>query len=197
MTHDHCLRKEVRAEIMLCICYNLPGNVFVLRYMYMGDFVMNRWFYFNILLLIIAVWKLAVKNFFEHFQVHILIGFIGLLFILFNWTRHAVFSTIRTTPDRQRKIKFANLSKKVVHIHKWTGSTALIIIILHAIFTWQHFGFYFKNIKVLSGLVTVLVLAAVVTTGWMRRYRPTLRKRYFHLFLGMSMFFLIVIHILL
>src|SRR5699024_11555485 len=33
------------------------------------------------------------------------------------------------------KIKFANLSKKVVHIHKWTGSTALIIIILHAIFT--------------------------------------------------------------
>src|SRR5699024_1719826 len=95
------------------------------------------------------------------------------------------------------KIKFANLSKKVVHIHKWTGSTALIIIILHAIFTWQHFGFYFKNIKVLSGLVTGLVLAAVVTTGWMRRYRPTLRKRYFHLFLGMSMFFLIVIHILL
>lgn len=164
--------------------------------MHMGDLFMNRWFYLNMLLLILTIWKMTTKNFFGHFQVHILFGFIGLLFILFNWTRHAVFSTIRTIPDRKRKIKYANLSKRVVHIHKWTGSTALVIIIGHAVFTLRHFSFYVGNLKILSGLVIGMILAAVVTTGWMRRYRPTLRKRYLHLFLGMSMFFLIVIHIL-
>lgn len=158
---------------------------------------MNKWFYFNTLLLILAMWKVISKNFFIHWQIHLLFGIIGLLFILFNWTRHAVFSTIRSTSDRARKIKYANLSKKVVHIHKWTGTTALVMIIIHALITFRHFGFYIENIKVLSGLLTGVILAAVVTTGWMRRYRPSLQKRYIHLILGMSMFFLIVIHVLL
>jgi len=154
---------------------------------------MNKWFYFNILILAFAITKIFSKN----VKWHLLLGLIGLLFILFNWTRHAVFSTIRATSNRRRKIKYANISKKVVHIHKWTGTTALIIAISHSLLVLRHFRFYISNFKILSGLLAGIILIFVVLAGWMRYYRPTVRKRYIHLFLGMLMIFLIAIHILL
>ena len=154
---------------------------------------MNKWFYFNLALFLFAIWKVMTNN----LHPSILFGFIGLLFILFNWTRHAVFSTLRSSIGRQRKIKYANLSKRVLPFHRWTGTTALLIITIHGILMIKRFGLQWTYIKVLSGLFTFLILTAVVLTGWLRLYWPSGRKRMLHLYLGLTMFFLIVIHLIL
>lgn len=158
---------------------------------------MNKWFFFNFFLLLAALWKVMTSYGFPAIQVHILLGIAGLFFILFNWTRHAVFSTIRDSPDRSRKIKYANYSKKAMPFHRWTGTTALIIILFHADIALNHFGFQLGNPKIVSGLFAGSVLAGVVISGWMRRIKPSGTKRLVHLRLGITMFFLILLHVIL
>ncbi|WP_373894853.1 hypothetical protein ACUL41_16755 [Virgibacillus natechei] len=154
---------------------------------------MNKWFYLNILILILAIHNVAGSS---SFGLHILFGLLGLFFILFNWTRHAVFSTIRSSPDRSTKINLANLSKKIMPFHRWIGTTSLLIIILHASFVIFHYGFYWKNFKMVSGLLTGIILIGMVATGWMRLIKPSGRLRRFHLRLGMLLFFFIVLHMI-
>ncbi|WP_164667867.1 hypothetical protein [Virgibacillus doumboii] len=156
---------------------------------------MSKWFYFNLVLLVFAIWKIA-----DHTPIplHILFGALGLFLVLFNWTRHAVFSTIRNTSDRKKKIKLANISKKIVPFHRYIGTTALILIIIHAMLVIDRFGgFYWQNIKMISGLLTGLVLIGMVTSGWLRLIWPTVRKRMIHIWLGITLFFLIAIHLIL
>ncbi len=77
---------------------------------------MNKWFYFNFLLLVLGVWNIIERVQLPFFPVHIAFGALGLFFFLFNWTRHAVFSTMRNTSNKQTKIRLANISKKLSHI---------------------------------------------------------------------------------
>ncbi|HEX6595054.1 MAG TPA: hypothetical protein VF095_10830 [Bacillota bacterium] len=158
---------------------------------------MNKWFYFNALLLILAMWNLINHHSFPNLPVHIIIGFIGLLFILFNWTRHAVFSTIRSHRDRQTKIKYANLSKKVIPFHRWTGTTAFIVIFIHAGLVVQLYGWQWDHFKMVSGLLAIILLTTMVITGWLRLYWPSVPKRMAHLYGGLFMFFAMIAHFLL
>lgn len=157
---------------------------------------MNKWFFFNLFLLFAALWKVMTGYGFPTIQIHILLGITGLFFILFNWTRHAVFSTIRNSSDRRKKIKYANFSKKAMPFHRWTGTTSLIIILFHAGFVLNRFGVHLENPKIISGLLAVSVLAGVVISGWMRRIKPSGTKRMVHLRLGLTMFFLILLHVI-
>lgn len=154
---------------------------------------MNKWFYFNFLVFIFAIWKVVTGS----LAPHILWGVVGLSLILFNWTRHAVFSTLRSSIERKRKIKYANLSKKVLPFHKWTGTSALCIIIIHAILVIKQFGFQLSYLKMVIGLLAGIVLICIVLTGWLRLYWPSVRKRFAHLWLGLSIFFLIILHMIL
>ncbi|MGY0694218.1 DUF6529 family protein [Virgibacillus sp. FSP13] len=158
---------------------------------------MNKWFYLNLLLFIAAIWQVIRINPLPGMQLHIFLGLLGLLFFLFNWTRHAVFSTIRNTPKRETKIKLANLSKRIVPYHRWTGTAALIIIIIHAILVIHRYGLQLGWSKMAVGSVAGILLIGMVTTGWLRLFRPSIRKRKLHLYLGMSLFLLIFVHLLL
>ena|SRR5690625_4878945 len=152
---------------------------------------MNKWFYFNFLLITFAFWKVATSSLLPH----IIFGGVGLFFILFNWTRHAVFSTLRSSIPRQKKIKYARLSKRILPFHKWIGTTALVMIIIHATLVISQFGFDLSNPKMLIGLVGGFILVCIVLTGWLRLFRPTIRKRLLHLWLGLSMFFIMILHL--
>lgn len=121
---------------------------------------------------------------------------IGLLFFLYNWTRHAMFSTIRAkNVPRKRKIMLAQLSKRVVFIHRWTGTSALVFIIIHFIFVVKLYGFNIYHIKFITGLLASITLLALVITGWLRLFKASTFKRFLHLYLGLNLFFLIMIHL--
>ncbi len=154
---------------------------------------MSKWFFINILVLLFAVWKISTS----YFGIHILFGGLGLLFILYNWTRHAVFSTIRSNISRQRKIKYAQFSKRVLPFHKWTGSIALVLISFHGFFVIQAYGIPFTNWKIVSGLFASFILVGVVLFGWLRWYHTTLRRRYIHLTLAFCLFGLVLLHLVL
>lgn len=154
---------------------------------------MSKWFFVNAGLLILALWKLSTG----HVSAHILFGALGLFFFLYNWTRHAVFSTIRSNISRTRKIKFAQLSKKVLPFHKYTGTAALLFIIVHATLVLSRFGFQLHNVKMMSGLLAGIVLLGVVIFGWLRWYKTTYMKRMIHWTLGFALFAFVFIHLVL
>src|SRR5699024_12491688 len=99
-----------------------------------------------------------------------------------------------SSPTRRSSDLYA---KKVIPYHRWIGTTALFIVIIHASKVISTFGFSLQNMKVLSGTLTGLILIGMVTSGWLRLIWPSKRKRMTHIYLGLTMFFLIVIHILL
>lgn len=153
---------------------------------------MNKWFYFNFLLFIFALYKVISGS---HLLVSLMGGF-GLLFILFNWTRHAMFSTIRSDIPRSTKIKYAKISKRFLPIHKWTGMTAFIIIIFHAYLAIDLYGFNLGMTKIFSGTFGLIVLCGIVTFGWLRWFKASYIKRIIHLWLGLLLFFVIIVHVL-
>lgn len=158
---------------------------------------MSKWFYFNVLLFIVVVWQVVTHFSFPQLISTVLFGFIGFLFYLFNWTRNAVFSTIRNVPNRQTKIKLANMSKKIMPYHRWTGTSALVFILIHVYLVFDRYGFSFQNAKMMIGLFALLNLIALVSTGWLRLVKPTGKLRKIHLGLGMALFFFIAFHVLL
>ncbi|MDY0406107.1 hypothetical protein P5G51_012520 [Virgibacillus sp. 179-BFC.A HS] len=158
---------------------------------------MSKWFYLNGFLLLVAIWKLIEHAIYSSIQLPVWLGLAGLLFFLFNWTRQAVFSTIRNHPKRKVKVRLAQLSKKVVPFHRYTGTAALILIIFHAFLMLQRYGFALQTPKILIGLLAGITLVFMVLSGWLRLFWPSVKKRYLHIYLGMTLFVLICIHVIL
>ncbi|WP_042148819.1 hypothetical protein [Paucisalibacillus sp. EB02] len=158
---------------------------------------MSKWFLFNFILLIILLWTVISHFSFPNLQTHIWFGLAGALLFLYNWTRNAVFETIRNVPNRKTKVRLARLSKRVVTVHRWTGNIALAAILVHGSLVVYQYGFTIYNNKMLVGVLAFVALVFQITTGWLRLYKPTIKLRYFHLYTGMILFFLIFLHIIL
>lgn len=154
---------------------------------------MNIWFYINAFIFVFVLWQISKTN----LSFHIIFGFIGFVFIMYNWTRHALFATIRSNIRREQKIRFANFTKRFGWIHKWSGTSALLFIILHSAFVLNNFPFQSTNSKFVSGLIALLSLFFVVLFGWLRYWRTTIRRRYLHWTFAYILVFLVIIHLLL
>lgn len=154
---------------------------------------MNKWFFINVIFLMFTWIKIIT---FYH-GIHAIIGGTALTLILYNWTRHAVFSTIRSpNVSRQRKISLATLSKRVLPFHKWTGSLALVIALIHIVFVLQSYGLQIRQFKQASGLLSVSTLILLVLFGWLRWYKTTVRRRYIHWTLGYIIICIIFLHVI-
>lgn len=154
---------------------------------------MSIWFLINIIVFLLFTWKFYQST----LMPHIIIGGTAFCLILFNWTRHAVFSTLRSKISRKRKIFFAKISKKVLPFHKWIGTTAYLLVCIHAFMVIQRYGFQFSNLKMLSGSIALLIISFVVLTGWWRLFRPSYPMRIAHLVFDFSLFVFIVLHVFL
>ncbi|APC46916.1 hypothetical protein J5S49_04230 [Virgibacillus halodenitrificans] len=155
---------------------------------------MSKWFYINFSGVLVVIWSVFNQ---APISVYVWFGYVGALLIIFNWTRHAVFSTIRDSTIRKRKVRLATLSKKILPYHKWVGSLALIFVLVHGTLVIERYGFHWDYPKMLVGLLTASILTLQVATGWMRLYRPTIKKRKVHIYSGMTLFFLLVLHLIL
>lgn len=152
---------------------------------------MSVWFGINIIVLILALWKLSTGT----MAIHILFGTLAFFILLYNWTRHAFFSTIRSNIPRPRKIKFATFSKKVLPYHKWTGSIAFSLMIVHVFLILSRFGFQPSSMKMWAGLFAAITFTGVALFGWLRWYRTTVFRRYVHWVLAFILFFTAVFHV--
>ncbi|HZW68072.1 MAG TPA: hypothetical protein VFF20_05665 [Pseudogracilibacillus sp.] len=152
---------------------------------------MSKWFFINTMIFILVIWKVTSGQ----VTSHRIIGGLGMLFILYNWTRHAVFSTIRSNISRERKIKFAQLSKKALPFHKWTGTSALILILLHLGLVLGYFPLQIHNPKIVTGIIALFILINLVLFGWLRHIRTTVKRRYIHWTLAYLIIFASLVHI--
>ncbi len=99
------------------------------------------------------------------------------------------------SPTAKQKSNTPIFLKKVLPFHKWTGTTALLIALIHATIVIHTYGFQWQIAKFITGTLALIILAGIITTGWMRLYRPTIAKRMTHLYLGMALFWMILLHI--
>ncbi|MCG1010554.1 hypothetical protein J4760_11035 [Salinicoccus sp. ID82-1] len=156
---------------------------------------MSIWFLLNGMLLIWAIWNVAFGISSHASYIHILLGFAGFLLFIFNWTRNAVFSTIRNAENRQNRIRLARMSKRIRPYHRWVGTSALIIILLHGWAVIELYGFNLTNMKILTGFLASINLFVLVLSGWYRLLiDPRIRVRKLHIRLGITMFILVAIH---
>src|SRR5699024_6361287 len=154
---------------------------------------MNKWFFINVIFLMFTWIKILIY----YHGIHTIIGGTALTLILYNWTRHVVFSSIRSANvSRQRKTSLATLSKRVLPFHTWTGSMALVIGVIHIVFVLQSYGLQMKQFKQVSGLLSVSTLVLLVLFGWLRWYKTTVSRRYIHWTLGYITIFIIILHVL-
>lgn len=153
---------------------------------------MSKWFFINLAVLLFATWKVTTG----YVGLHVIIGAMGLLLVLYNWTRHAVYSTIRSNINRERKIKFAKMTKSVRKYHQWVGTYSLLFILFHGLFALYQYNFHLNNFKVISGLIAMIILAGVVITGWRRKWKKTRHQHIIHLSFGFGMFAFILIHLI-
>ena len=158
--------------------------------------MMSIWFLLNGALLIWALWNVIESLAVHTTYCHFLLGFTGFLFFIFNWTRNAVFATIRNTEDRQKKIRLAKFSKKIMPYHRWTGTLSIILIVLHGTAVLYLYNFDMTNMKILTGLLAALTMLALVLSGWYSLLiRHDLMTRNLHRRLGLSLFILVALHL--
>lgn len=157
---------------------------------------MSIWFFLNGALFLWALWN-TVQGLAGHsVYYHLLLGLLGFLLFIFNWTRNAVFATIRSTGDRAVKIRLARMSKKIMPWHRWVGTLSCILIILHGAAVFHLYGFNPGSMKMLTGLLATVNLLALVLSGWYSLLiRHNLRTRRLHFGLGLTMFILTAMHL--
>lgn len=157
---------------------------------------MNLWFFINCLTMLWVIIVFGYKTpqvpiiYYSH-----LTAIIGLFFVLINWNMHALFSKIRHLTNRKQRIKIANYARKLMPIHHITGIIGLIFIITHFLLVFLSYGTFAIQFKFLSGLFAFMALLIVSISGWMRRVKATRTRRLFHLYAGMVLYFLILVHI--
>lgn len=152
---------------------------------------MSIWFGINFFILLFVLWKISSGT----LSIHILFGACAFLILLYNFTRHAFFATIRSNIPRKTKIKYANISKKVLPYHKWTGTLAFLLMTIHVSLIVYHFGFHPSSIKMMTGVVSAIIFTGVALFGWLRWYRTTVRRRYIHWILAFCLVFAALLHI--
>ncbi|CAM4256727.1 hypothetical protein [Lacicoccus alkaliphilus] len=157
---------------------------------------MSIWFLLNGALVIWAAWNVVQSLAVHSVHHHILLGFAGFLLFIFNWTRNAVFATIRKVDDRAVKIKLARFSKKIMPYHRWIGTLSFVLIALHALTVIHLYGFNPGSMKILTGLLASVNLFILVLSGWYSQLiRHNLKSRRVHIGLGISMFILTALHL--
>lgn len=154
---------------------------------------LSIWFFINFTVILFASWKISTG----YIGIHVVIGAIGLIFVFYNWSRHAVYSTIRSNISRKRKIKYAKLTRSVRKYHQWVGVFSLLIILFHAIFVMYYYNFHFNNLKMISGIGAIAMLMGVVITGFRRKWKKTHRRHKVHLGFGFGLFALVLSHLIL
>lgn len=157
---------------------------------------MNYWFYINLTTFLLAIlfflWGLPKTSV---IILASLLGMIGLLFILFNWNMHAIFSKIRTTKNRNDRIKIAKHARKIMPFHMIIGIFGLILISGHALLIFLNYQ-VFINSKVLTGVFAFIGLIVVSVSGYLRRVKASRLRRLIHLYSSFILFVLIVFHLL-
>ncbi|WP_174616166.1 hypothetical protein [Virgibacillus ihumii] len=152
---------------------------------------MNYWFILNI-----ALFMVSVILYIRDPSLAVLVAVSGLVFILFNWNMHAIFSKIRSLNSRNDRIKIAAHARKIMPFHLMIGNIGLIFIILHVLLIIQQYGITYVTYKAASGGIAFAGLIGVLFSGYLRRKKATGKRRRAHLQLSMLLFFMMALHVI-
>lgn len=155
-----------------------------------------RWLTVNIITVCIIVFWGIYKGYESNI---ILVGKIlaqaAFVLFLINVNMYFVFLLIRKSKIRNVKVKLAKISKRMMKYHIPIAITASMLIISHAaIMIYVHYDHLWK-VKITSGVITIGVLAVLIHSGLLRRWKASGKRRRFHYTMAFVFFVTILIHI--
>lgn len=155
-----------------------------------------RWLTVNIITVCIIVFWSIYKGYESNI---ILVGKIlsqaAFVLFLINVNMYFVFLFIRKSKIRNVKVKLAKISKGMMKYHIPIAITASLLIISHAaIMIYAHYDYLWKA-KITSGAITIGVLAVLIYSGLLRRWKASGKRRRFHYTMAFVFFGTILIHI--
>lgn len=156
---------------------------------------MSIWFLLNGLLLIWAIWNVASGVAVHTSYIHILLGFTA------SCSSSSIGPATRSSPQSgtsktgRRRSGSPQCPSGSGPYHRWVGTGALLIILLHAWAVVALYGFNLGNMKILTGFLASINLFVLVLSGWYRLLvDPRIKIRKLHIRLGVSMFILTAVH---
>ncbi|KAA9023857.1 hypothetical protein [Niallia endozanthoxylica] len=156
-----------------------------------------RWLAVNIVTVItILLWSSIYQGYGSN---TIMIGKVAaqVSFILFlvNLNMYFVFLFIRKSKKRTIKVKFAQISKRLMTFHIPVAVSASLLVFIHIITMiygkWGHLW----GQKTISGIVTFSLLLLLLFSGFLRKKKATGKRRRFHYKTAFVFFGLLILHI--
>lgn len=120
-------------------------------------------------------------------------------FVLFliNLNMYFVFLLIRKSKIRAVKVKLAKISKKMMQYHIPIAITASLLILFHAAIMIYALQDQLWKAKTISGMSAIILLAVLLFSGLLRRWKATGKRRKFHYIMAFTFFAGIILHIFL
>jgi hypothetical protein len=107
----------------------------------------------------------------------------AIVLFLVNVNMYFIFLVIRKSRERSVKIRLSRLSRRAMKWHIPIALTGSMLILIHASIMLKTLGetIGYVHGKMISGYLSLMLLALTVFAGWLRRLRASGTRRKFHL----------------
>jgi hypothetical protein len=123
-------------------------------------------------------------------------GLTALFFFLLAFTLYLCLLAIRKIPLHQLnrvKRRLVLFTRKFIQFHYPAAMIGLFWILLHAYWMGR---IYEMNLKSITGILTIIALAFVILTGYLRKQKSSGKRRRFHRYASYLFLVFVSIHLL-
>lgn len=120
---------------------------------------------------------------------------IAVILFLINLNMYFIFLIIRKSKAKGVKKTLALFSRRMMKLHVPIAITGVALILIHAIIMISFHPLELVDVKKISGIVALAVLAVHLFSGWLRRKKASGFRRLFHLRMAFIFLFFFLVHI--
>ncbi|WP_458412823.1 hypothetical protein ACNQFZ_18735 [Schinkia sp. CFF1] len=120
---------------------------------------------------------------------------IAVILFLINLNMYFIFLIIRKSKAKGVKKTLALFSRRMMKLHVPIAITGVALILIHAFIMISFHPLELIDVKKISGILALTVLAVHLFSGWLRRKKASGFRRLFHLRMAFIFLFFFLIHI--
>ncbi|ADI00367.1 hypothetical protein [Salisediminibacterium selenitireducens] len=124
------------------------------------------------------------------------LGYLALVLIVFNGSFYVLFRIVRKSRNRKRQIRYAKIAKILMRVHRKTAVVAAVFATAHSMLALYRHGVNPESLTQLSGVLAMLALIVLLSTGWIRNQKATGRRKRSHRYTAFGALLVIGLHIL-
>lgn len=122
------------------------------------------------------------------------LGYTAFILIVFNAGFYVLFRLVRKSKNRKRQIRYARIAKMLMRVHRKTALAAAVFAAGHSSLALYRYGVNTESLTQLSGILAMLALIVLLSTGWIRNQKATGRRKRSHRYTALGALLVIILH---